>query len=502
MRGKAMVLAAAVCWMLTGGWWCAAQPLAPPPPEELRGAVEAAVAAVTPALVRIHVVEVDYYSGREMKSEATGSGVIFKPEGYVITNHHVAGNSKQLLCTLADKSEVDAELVGSDPLTDIAVLKLSAGPPSGPAGMSLLPRRFPVAKFGDSSKMQVGDRVLALGSPLALSQSATMGIVSNAAMVIPALFWPFTFEVEGEDVGSIVRWIGHDAKLSGGNSGGALVNLQGEVIGINEMSFGLWGAIPGNLALQVAEEILKKGKVVRGWIGLDVQPMLRSSPETGGVLVAGTIPGSPAEKAGLKSGDILISLAGHAVSVHVPEELPIFNQAVADLPVGKAAEAVVLREGKALTLQVTAEERQGARPKARELEQWGITARDLSLLGAKELKRDTKEGVLVTSVRPGGPCDDAKPKITDDDIIMVVGDAPVKTVEELVAATKKQTQDKTEPVPLMVAFDRRSARRRPVCKWATSLWRWMGRRSRRRGPSITRSSRRWCGSARSVRRRS
>jgi serine protease Do len=458
MRRHASLLAVAVCAMV--GWVApsaaqgAGAAVEPLPAEGLRGAVEAAVAAVTPALVRIHVVEVGYYGGREMKSEATGSGVVFGKEGYVITNHHVAGNSKQLLCMLADESEVDAELVGSDPLTDIAVLKMTPDQP----------RDFPVARFGDSDKMQVGDHVLALGSPLALSQSATMGIVSNTAMVIPDLFWPFTFEVDGEDVGSVVRWIGHDAKLSGGNSGGALVNLAGEVVGINEMSFGLWGAIPSNLAMAVARGIVKNGKVVRAWIGLDVQPMLRSESQVAGVLVAGTIPGSPAEKAGLKSGDVLVSLAGHPVSVRVPEELPIFNRLVADLPVGRPAEAQVMREGKGIALQVTPEERQGARPKARELEEWGITARDLSLMAAKELKRDTREGVLVTSVRPGGPCDDAKPKIAENDIIMAVGERPTKTLQDLLAITAQVTESKAEPTPVTVAFDRRSERLLTVVK--------------------------------------
>lgn len=423
-------------------------------PEELRRAVEAAAAAVTPALVRIHVVEGNYYGGRETKSEAIGSGVIYTKEGHVITNHHVTGNAKQMLCTLADKDEIDAELVGTDPLTDTAVIKLRPGES----------REFPVAKFGDSSKLKVGDYVLAMGSPLALSQAVTLGIVSNTALVMPDLFWPFKFEVDGEDVGSIVRWIGHDAQITSGSSGGPLVNLQGEVVGINEMWFGLGGAIPGNLVREVGEKLIKDGKVVRAWIGLEAQPLLRSEKEMQGVLVSGTIPGSPAEKAGFKPGDVLISLAAEKVSVHIPEELPIFNQLVAMLPVGKAAQAVVMRDGKRQTLEVTAQERESVKPKERELSQWGIAARNLSLLAAKELKRERREGVLVTSVRPGGPCDEAKPKIVEHDIIMEVGGEPVKSLEELAETTEKMTEGKTEPVPTLVAFDRKSERFLTVVK--------------------------------------
>jgi len=432
----------------------AAQPAPQPVAEELRGAVETAAAAVTPSLVRIHVVEADYWSGRETKSEAVGSGVIFTPEGHVITNHHVAGNAKQLLCTMADKEEIDAELVGTDPLTDISVLKLRPDKP----------RQFPAAKFGDSSKVKVGDYVLALGSPLALSQSVTLGIVSNTAMVMPDIFWPFKFEVDGEDVGSIVRWIGHDAALAGGDSGGALVNLDGEVIGINEMAFGLGGAIPSNLAREVAEQLMRDGKAVRAWIGLDVQPLLKSQADTEGVLVGGTIPGSPAEKAGLRSGDVLVSVGGEKVAVHVPEELPLFNQVIAGLPIGKPVEAVVLRDGKSVTLQMVAVERETVKPKPRELAEWGITARNLSLLAAKELKRESREGVLVTSVRPGGPCDEAKPKIVDGDIIVDVAGTPMRSIEDLAAITKTITEGKTERAPVLVTYDRRTEKLLTVVK--------------------------------------
>ena len=410
--------------------------------------VSKAAALVTPALVRLHVVQVRYDSGREMKSEAAGSGVIFTPEGHVITNHHVAGKAKQIICTMADRTDIDAELVGTDPLTDISVIKL----------LPKSPRKFAVAKFGDSSSLKVGDAVLAMGSPLALSQSVTIGIISNTELVMPDLFWPFRFEVEGEDVGSIVRWIGHDAEINPGNSGGPLVNLQGEVVGINEMQFGLSGAIPGNLARKVAGQLVAHGKVARGWIGLEVQPLLRSDPRQDGALVSDAVPGSPAATAGFASGDILVSLGAQKVSVRVPEELPIFNQMVADLTVGKPVEAVVDRGGKMLTLQVAPEERENVRPHEREFEEWGFTGRNLSQLEAKDLRRDSRDGVMLTSLRPGGPADSAKPRMMENDILLTAAGTPAKTTDDLAAATEQVTKGQAEPIPVVVTFERKALR--------------------------------------------
>jgi serine protease Do len=440
--------AAAILSVVVGTFLLAQEPTRGTAPGQ-SAAIEAALAKVAPSLVRIHVVSLDYQDGRELKREAAGSGTIISPEGHVVTNHHVAGRTRSIVCTLATREEIPADLVGTDPLSDIAVLRLR------PAS----PRTFPAATFGDVTKLKVGERVLALGSPLALSQSVTLGIVSNTEMIMPGMFWPFNrMTLDGEDVGSIVRWIGHDAPIFGGNSGGPLVNMQGEIVGINEISLGLAGAIPSDLAREVAEAIMRDGRVKRSWIGLEVQPLLTSTKTDRGALVGGTIDGSPAAEAGFASGDILVKLGGRDVNVRFAEEVPIFNQFVMRLPVGQPVEATVVRNGAEKTLRVVTAERESVDARIQELPLLGITASNLTAWSAKELKRTTRAGVRVRGVRPGGPADDAKPALRDDDVIVSIDSQTVPAFEALAATLDKLMRGQEGRVPVLVTFDRAGER--------------------------------------------
>lgn len=413
-----------------------------------KAALDNAVQRVFPALVRITVVMEEPGDGRLEKQTGAGSGAVISEDGYIITNHHVAGKARHLLCRMADGEEIEAKLIGTDALADIAVIRLD------------LSRRkkkgkLPVARFGDSDRARIGDTVLAMGSPMAVSQSVTKGIVSNLQLMMPSLYWFAEFKLDGESVGSLVRWIGHDAVIFGGNSGGPLVNLDGEIIGINEVGLGsLGGAIPANLARSVAEQLIKKGCVERSWTGLEPQPLLRGSGLDRGVLVAGVIAGSPAAEAGLRAGDIVTEFDGAAVNGRIAEDLPAFNALVMSTPIGKQVKVKALRDGREESFTLATRARGKATDKDLEFKSWGFTARNFTLLSAIERKRADTDGVLVTTVNPAGPAGSAKPALQADDCILSVAGKPVRCVADLRGITAQITRDSSRTELVVVEFER------------------------------------------------
>lgn len=408
--------------------------------------IDAAVQAVYPALVRIHVVAEEGGAGRMQKGRASGSGTIISPEGYILTNHHVAGRATRITVRLADRQELRATLVGTDPLADLAVLKIDKKDLRDPT-VSL-----PVAKFGDSSLLEVGDTVLAMGSPAGLSQSVTQGIVANIEMIAPG----GAMRLDGEAVGELVRWIGHDAVIFPGNSGGPLVNLKGEIIGVNEVGIGsLGGAIPSNLARKVSDELIARGQVERSWIGLMVQPLLKSTDAQAGILAGGVIGGSPAEIAGLRAGDIVSRLNGTEIAAsRAPEDVPVFNRILLETAVGAEIALEGKRDGKPMTWKVTTAKREPAEPREKELLSWGITARSLTELNAKGLLRADNKAVLVQSLRPGGAAATSKPSISPGDLILAVAGKPTPDLESLLRVSNEITEGKTDPTPTLVSYER------------------------------------------------
>lgn len=410
------------------------------------GSVSQAVQAVLPSLVRVSVVYLDQQGGREVKGQLSGSGTIISPDGYVVTNHHVAGRPRRIVCTMSTREEIPADLVGTDPLSDIAVIKLH---PSKP-------RTFPAVKFGDSSKLRRGQVVLAMGSPLALSQSVTQGIVSNPDMVMPGSGGSEGERLDGEDVGTIVRWIGHDAAIYPGNSGGPLVNLQGEIVGVNEISFGLGGAIPSNLARSVVEALIRDGRVKRSWTGIEVQPRIGDGEERG-ALVSWVAEGSPAAEAGVLAGDILTTVGGQPVSAKYAEELAEVNHALLGLPIGRSSEIVVRRSGEPRRLALTPIERPAAMSMPVEMRPWGLAAANLTPFDARELVRDSTDGARVISLRPNGPADQARPALRRGDIIVELENHPVVSVADLETRTTALLKETTR-VKALVGFERAGER--------------------------------------------
>lgn len=413
-----------------------------------RAAIDRAIAAVYPSLVRISVVAVEHEEGREIKMEASGSGTIITPDGFVVTNHHVAGRTRRIICTLPTREEVPADLIGTDPLSDIAVLKLR------PAS----PRTFPAAAFGRSSALRRGETVLAMGSPLSVSQSVTLGVVSNTELIMPRMFRT-SMTLDGEDVGSIVRWIGHDAAIFPGNSGGPLVNLAGEIVGVNEISFGLAGAIPSDLAQHVVNALIKDGTVRRSWLGFEVQPLVGGA--TGGALVSWVAEGSPAAAAGVTAGDVLEMVGDAAVVARFAEQLPVVNQLLYGLPIGRPVRLALRRGGKPIAVTITPEERGLARSARAEIRAWGMTAANLSAIEARELGRESRDGARVINLRPGGPASDAKPPLQDGDVIVEIEGQAVRSVADLEARTAAALAGR-DSAELLVTFERGLERRLTV----------------------------------------
>jgi serine protease Do len=409
--------------------------------------IQPALDAVYPALVRIHVVSESGSAGRMQKNRGSGSGTIIHPDGYVLTNHHVAGRATRMTVRLADRQECRATLIGTDALSDLAILKIDRSDLRDPKAA------LPVARFGNSDSLKVGDVVLAMGSPAGLSQSVTKGVVANTEMIAPG--GSGGLALDGEVVGELVRWIGHDAVIFPGNSGGPLVNLKGEIIGVNEVGIGsIGGAIPANLAKNIADILIKEGVVKRSTIGLTVQPLLKTSTEPNGILVAGTIEESPAAKAGIQAGDIITAVNDKTITAaRSPEDIPIFNRIILESPIGSTLKMQGLRDGKPQTWSVLTEEREPMQPREKEFLAWGITARNLTKLQAKTMSRADADAIVVQSVRSGGPTAAAKPAPSAGSLITRINDTPVRNIHDFETITASITKDATEPVPTLITYE-------------------------------------------------
>jgi len=275
---------------------------------------------------------------KEQREQSLGSGVVVDPRGYLITNNHVVEKAKEIKVVLADRREFNGKVVGSDPKSDIAVVKIDG-------------KDLPTVPWGDSSRLQVGQYVLAIGNPFGLSQTVTMGIVSAVGRANVGI-------ADYED------FIQTDAAINPGNSGGALVNTQGELIGINTAIFtrsggymGIGFAVPSNMAKSVMDSLIKTGTVIRGWLGISIQeitPQLAKEfrlPEPKGALVTDVLPNTPAERAGIKRGDVILEVNGRPI-----EHTGQLRNLVAGLPIGEKVKIKIFRDIQEKELEVTISE--------------------------------------------------------------------------------------------------------------------------------------------------
>jgi len=376
---------------------------------------------VMPALVFVKPVQEVYDWGQKAKRQIFGSGVIFTPDGYVLTNNHVAEKSTSIVCILADRREMPAEVVGRDPETDLAVLRL-------------LPEEaidfFPFARLGDSSKIQIGDFVLALGSPYGFERSLSFGVVSSTDRYLEGT--PYNL------------WIQTDAAINPGNSGGPLVNASGEVVGIN--SLGIRGAdnigfaIPLHEVRAVIADLWKRGKIERAWTGVTLQALKdfrrsQTIEEKEGVLISHVMPDSPAATAGLLAGDVLKRIDDRPVNGIYDRNLPAIRRQFARLEKGTPHAFHVKRDGKIVTIPVTPVGKGKQEGEEYEAKIWGMTVKEIVRHENPAIAFFRKQGVYVLGAQWGGKARQAG--LAERDIIVKVGETEIKTMEDFKTAFEK-----------------------------------------------------------------
>ncbi|MFA5262475.1 MAG: trypsin-like peptidase domain-containing protein [Opitutaceae bacterium] len=423
---------------------CVASTLLSIAPVEARADMQRGFKRLLDSVVRIDVREIEFEAGTKRFAESIGSGVIFSEDGLVLTNAHVVSpRAVTIIVTLANLERVNASFVGWDHWTDLAVLRLDAG------DLRKRNLNFAHAEFGDSDKLFAGEVVFAVGTPHGLARTVTRGIVSNNNR-----YFEDSRGVRGYETGAFNTWLQTDAAINPGNSGGPLVTENGKVIGINARAYvgadNLGFAIPGNVARNIAESLVKKGSIQRSYIGVipgalqDLEQFYSLSVNTG-MLVNSIDVGSPAAKAGLRGGDIILAIDGEKVDGRFPEQLPPIQNLIASKPAGTRLILTVKRNGDAKDIPVITEVLESRQGEEWAFEKWGLSVRKVSKAYARENQLSDATGLLVIGVQAGFPADVAG--LVRGDIIMTVNH---NVIADLETAKKLHASFEAHPEPTLV----------------------------------------------------
>jgi len=351
-----------------------------------------------------------------IEPRAMGSGVIIDKRGYIVTNHHVVKNTKAIRITLADRREFPCDILGADPATDIAVIKITGK----------VPGDLPVVEMADSDRIEVGEMVIAIGNPFGFSHTVTTGIISATGR-------------QSMGLADYENFIQTDAAINPGNSGGALINIDGKLIGINTAIFsrtggsmGIGFAIPSNMLREIAGELIATGKVVRGWLGVYIQDVTKDIAdsfkftETGGALVSDIIKGSPAEGSEIQKGDIIVSVNKQKV-----ESVNHLRRLVSLIKPGSKATLSVFRGGRpveiAMTIGTLPERPLASAEMKKDGEDvLGLVAQDIDEDLAYRFRTADKSGVVITGVRPGSAA--ARAGLVPGDVVKEVERRPIDSL--------------------------------------------------------------------------
>lgn len=385
------------------------------------------------SVVRLDVWKRSFTGGREATVRVQGSGVIVDSDGHILTNAHVCDPyAERIRITLNSLETVEARFIGWDHWTDLALVRLD---------LQDLERRgvdFSHGVFGDSEALEAGTTVFAVGTPNGLTRTVTRGIISNTQR-----FFRGRSVGVGYETGDFNTWLQTDAAINPGNSGGPLVLDDGSIIGINTRAYlganNLAFAVPGNVARAVLVELLDRGHVERSYVGLtpgplrDLEGFFRLDANEG-MLIENVDPGSPADLAGIRPGDIIMSIDGETVDGRYPEQLPSLLNRIASKPVGSVLRLTRL-EANASVIEMRTERLESRVGELAAFESWGLSVQRISRAVAREEKLETADGVRVVGVQPGFPGDEVN--LRSGDIILEVGGTVVDDIEILREAHRR-----------------------------------------------------------------